>query len=117
MSTRFDGRVKQRRVFSAYCRDKVSGMLVQAVVLAFLQGHGLHAFSFRNDLPTSPIEHQGTVIANKGDAVIASVGAAVDAIGMLPLHRKIVKLIDSSKRVGRFGRVIGISELAARSHN
>src|SRR5690606_8932520 len=25
MSTRFDGRVKQRRVFSAYCRDKVSG--------------------------------------------------------------------------------------------
>ena len=46
----------------------------------------------------------------RGDAMIAAVRAVVDAYGMLPYHRKVIKLIDRLLGIGGLHCAIGISK-------
>src|SRR5690606_6892553 len=86
--------------------------------------HSCHRFQsgfipifFRYNLPSSAVHDQGGVVANKGNSLRITVITSVYAGGMFPQHIEAVKLIDSLQGIRRFGSVIGIGKLAARSHH
>src|SRR5690625_7445772 len=64
-------------------------------------------FGLRDHLPSAAIDHTRTVVSDKGDAVVASIGTVIDAGCLLPDHAVAGELIDRLRRVGRLHRIAG----------
>src|SRR5690606_39016210 len=80
----------QRLQFAAtHNINKVGGMFVQPGVLTFLKGNGFHTVTFGYDLPTSAIQYQRPLVADKCHAMITAVRTPINSIGMFPLYGEV----------------------------
>ena len=65
-----------------------------------------------NNFPAPAIDYQRSVLSDKAQAMVSSIGAIVDADRVIPHDREIVESIDRLQEVGRLTGVIRIAELA-----
>lgn len=92
-----------------------------ALAVGALQWHGLHTrravHPLGYDLPAVAVDNERAVLADETEAVVAAVGAVINAYGVVPQYGEVVERIYCLERVGRLARVVGVSELAACGHD
>ena len=91
-------------------------MVEQTFAFALLERNGLHpcllAGYHRDDLPSGPIQHQGTQFAKEGQSLFPVVESVVDTAGMIPNDVEILVHVGSHQGVGCLHGVIRIGQLA-----
>ena len=93
----------------------------QPFILGRLQGHGFQfglvfehppAFMLHlgNDFPATPIQHQGALVSDKGNPMVAPVIPSVNTGGVFPEECKPVKFINGLQGVRGFRSILRVGK-------